>query len=104
MIRRRNLLARIATALVGFLLFLYGLIAAFSPLPLGAPLVIIGLFMIAAAVPAFRPFIRALRRRWRWFDKLVRLVAAKGPRDVKDVAEETEPNPPKDNSDAEIKR
>lgn len=75
---------------------MYGLIAAFSPLPFGAPLVIIGFFMIAAAVPAFRPLIKRLRKRWRWFDRLVRLVAAKGPQDVKDVAEETDPSEPKD--------
>jgi len=89
----RVIAARIITSLIGFVLFLYGMIAAFSPLPAGAPLVILGVLMIAAANPAARPYIRRLRRRWRWFDRLVRVVAKRGPTSVKSVEEETAPEP-----------
>lgn len=82
------------TSLIGFVFFVYGMIAAFSPLPAGAPLVILGVLMIASANPAARPLIRSLRRRWRWFDRLVRLVASTGPPAVRSVAAETAPNTP----------
>ncbi|MFZ5619110.1 MAG: hypothetical protein ACOZAA_17495 [Pseudomonadota bacterium] len=81
-----------ATSLVGAALFVYGLIASFSPLPAGAPLVILGLLMIAAANPAARPFIRRMRKRWRWFDRLVRFVGKRGPPGVQSVTAETTPN------------
>lgn len=87
----RVIAARIATSLIGFALFFYGMIAAFSPLPAGAPLVILGVLMIAAANPAARPYIRRLRRRWRWFDRLVRLVAKGAPDAVKLVEAATAP-------------
>lgn len=88
----RVIVARIATSLVGAALFVYGLIASFSPLPAGAPLVILGLLMIAAANPAARPVIRRMRKRWRWFDRLVRFVGKRGPPGVRSVAAETSPN------------
>jgi hypothetical protein len=96
----RVIAARVATSLVGLVLFLYGLVAAFSPLPAGAPLVILGLMMIAAANPAARPIIRRMRRRWRWFDTLVRMVGRRGPPSIRLVeastAPETSPEASKD--------
>jgi hypothetical protein len=96
----RVIAVRVATSLVGLVLFLYGLVAAFSPLPAGAPLVILGLMMIAAANPAARPIIRRMRRRWRWFDTLVRMVGRRGPPSIRLVeastAPETSPEASKD--------
>lgn len=92
----RVIAARLATSLVGLVLFLYGLIAAFSPLPAGAPLVILGLLMIAAANPAARPYIRRMRRRWRWFDALVRMVGRRGPPSIQSVEASTAPEVSKD--------
>jgi hypothetical protein len=89
--RIRAFAVRLVTTLAGIALFIYGLIAAFSPLPLGAPLVIVGLFMIAGANPAFRPVIRRMRRRWPWFDKLVRAVATRAGVTMRTVIEETDP-------------
>jgi uncharacterized membrane protein YbaN (DUF454 family) len=89
----RVIAARVATSLVGFVLVLYGMIAAISPLPAGAPFVILGVLMIAGANPAARPYIRRMRRRWRWFDRLVRLVARAGPPSVRTVEAETAPGP-----------
>ncbi len=88
--------ARIVTSLVGLVLFLYGMIAAFSPLPAGAPLVILGVLMIAGANPAARPYIRKMRRRWKWFDRLVRMVGKRGPASIKTVEKETAPEVTKD--------
>ncbi len=85
------MIARIATTLVGVVLILYGVVAAISPLPLGVILIAVGFVMIAGANPAARPLIRAMRRRWRWFDKLVRLAAHRSPPRFKDVIEETDP-------------
>ncbi len=87
----RIIAARVATSLIGLALFVYGMIASFSPLPAGAPLVILGVLMIAAANPAARPYIRRMRRRWRWFDRLVRLVATRGPETVRQVEADTKP-------------
>ena len=92
----RIIASRVATSLIGFALFLYGLIAFFSPLPAGAPLIILGLLMIAAANPAARPAIRRMRRRWRWFDKLVKVVGKRGPASVKTVETETAPEASQD--------
>ncbi|MEK7264571.1 MAG: hypothetical protein AAB227_00600 [Pseudomonadota bacterium] len=92
----RVIAARIATSLIGFVLFLYGMIAAFSPLPAGAPLVIIGVLMIAAANPAARPLIRRMRRRWRWFDRFVRLAGKRGPPVIRTVVVETAPDDSQD--------
>lgn len=85
------MLARIATAISGIILIVYGVIAAVSPLPLGVPLVVVGLLMVAAAVPATRPIIRAMRARWRWFDQLVRLAARRSPKRFHEVDEATTP-------------
>lgn len=86
------MLARILTTLTGVLLVLYGVIAAISPLPLGVPLIVVGLFMIAGANPAFRPVIRRARRRWAWFDRVVRWAAPKATASVRTVIEETDPH------------
>ena len=85
------MIARLVTTLVGIAFFVYGIVAFLSPLPVGAPLAVLGLFMIAGANPAFRPVIRAMRRRWGWFDKLVLLIAPRAKGVVKTVIAETDP-------------
>lgn len=96
--RRPNLRAiavRIATTVTGIVFMIYGIIAFLSPLPLGAPLIIVGFFMIAVANPAFRPVIVRIRRRWRWFNKLVLKIAPRTSPAVRHVIDETTPNDPK---------
>jgi len=86
------MLSRIATSLAGFVLVVYGLVAALSPfLPAGVPLVVLGLLMIALANPAARPLIRRMRTRWRWFDRLALALATRAPKNVRRVIEETTP-------------
>lgn len=85
-------MARLVTSLIGAVLVVYGVIAAISPLPAGVPLVVLGLIMIASANPAARPFIRRLRRKWRWFDAMVAAAGKAGPAHVKRVVRETEPH------------
>lgn len=87
------MIARFVTTIVGVVVLVYGVIAAISPLPLGLPLVVLGLLMIAAANPAARPLIRSMRRRWRWFDFLVRKAARHSPKRFQETIEETDPNP-----------
>ena len=97
------MIARIATTLSGIVLIVYGVIAAISPLPLGVPLVVLGLIMIAGANPAARPLIRWMREHWRWFDVLVVHLARRSSKRFKDVFEETEPHdhprPPEPNNE-----
>ncbi len=95
------MLSRIGATLAGLLLMIYGLVASFSPLPGGAPLVIIGLLTIAGANPAARPLIVRMRRRWPWFNRLVRIVGKRAPRHVARVVEATEPPPAEPAQDAE---
>ena len=97
----RDLIARIVTTLAGAVLMIYGLIAAFSPLPAGAPLVILGFLMIAGANPAARPAVRYFRRRWRWFDKLVVLIGKRAPERVKSTIRETAPGLANEESEAD---
>ena len=85
--------ARFVTSIIGFVLIVYGVIAAISPLPLGVPLVVLGLLMIAGANPAARPLIRRMRARWRWFDAIVSRIGEKSPENIRTVIEETEPAP-----------
>lgn len=85
------MIARITTTALGVLFFIYGVIAAVSPLPVGIPFAILGLFMIAGANPAFRPAIRWMRRRWGWFDKFVRMAAPRATGVVRTVIVETDP-------------
>jgi hypothetical protein len=98
----RGALARIATTVAGAALAIYGVLAAVSPFPAGLPLLILGLIMIAAANPAARPFIRKLRRRWGWFDKLVGAVGKRGSERIRSVIAETDPTP-ESNEDAPSK-
>lgn len=86
------MIARIVTTFIAIVLIIYGVIAAISPLPLGVPLVILGLVMIAAANPAARPVIRRMRKKWKWFDKIVRSVGSQSPETLKDVLQETAPD------------
>lgn len=87
----RVIVSRVVTSFAGFFLIVYGAIAVISPLPAGAPLMIIGLLMLALANPSARPIVRRLRRRFRWFDGIVRKVAGRGKGDMKALLEETDP-------------
>ena len=85
------MIARLATTITGIILVIYGVLAAISPLPLGVPLVVIGLVMIAAVNPAARPLILAMRRRWRWFDYIARKAARRSPARFRETFRETDP-------------
>lgn len=86
------MIRRIITSLVGAVLIVYGVIAALSPLPAGALLIVLGMVMIGLANPAARPLIRAMRRRWRWFDRLVTGLGRRAPAGVRSLVEATNPN------------
>ena len=85
------MISRALASLIGAVLFLYGLIAALSPLPLGVPLMVFGFLIFAAANPYARPLLRRLRRRWSWFDALVRQVGKRAPDRFDDLIDETDP-------------
>lgn len=95
------MLGRIGATISGFVLMTYGILAAFTPLPAGAPLVIIGLLMIAGANPAARPVIVRMRRRWPWFHRLVKIIGNRAPRHIAKVAHATEPGSSDEPGEAE---
>ncbi len=82
---------RIATSFAGLFLCLYGAIAALSPLPAGAPLLIFGILLIALANPRARPFVRRMRRRAAVFDAIVRALGPRAGKDIKALIDETDP-------------
>lgn len=90
------MISRALASLIGAVLFLYGLIAALSPLPLGVPLMVFGFLVFAAANPYARPWLRRLRRRWSWFDVLVRQVGKRASDRFDDLIDETEPEEKED--------
>jgi hypothetical protein len=61
-------LLRILVGLFALVLIVFGLIWMFSPLPLGFIFVILGVLLLAAVLPAF---LRWIRRRWRWLDRIL---------------------------------
>jgi len=85
------LISRALASFIGAILFLYGGIAAISPLPLGLPLMILGFLIFAGANPFARPLLRRIRHRWRWFDALVRQVGKKSSGRFRDVLQDTDP-------------
>jgi hypothetical protein len=85
------LISRALASLIGAILFLYGVIAALSPLPLGLPLMVLGFLMFAGANPVARPLLQRLRQRWGWFDALVRQVGKRSSGRFRDVLKDTEP-------------
>lgn len=91
------MIRRIVTSILGAILIVYGVIAAISPLPAGAPLIVLGIVMVALANPAARPLVRRMRRRWRWFDRLVIALGRHGPAGVRSLVEATSPDDRADN-------
>ncbi|MEM9495918.1 MAG: hypothetical protein AAGA09_07930 [Pseudomonadota bacterium] len=59
---------RAIVAIFAILMILIGVILAPSPIPFGIILVALGFFLLAAVAPGF---VRWLRRRWRWLDRLL---------------------------------
>ncbi|NWG70422.1 MAG: hypothetical protein HXY23_02285 [Parvularculaceae bacterium] len=87
------MLSRLTTTIAGILLIIYGVVAGLSPLPAGVVSIVFGLLMIVAANPAARPALRRLRRRWPWFNAMVKWLGGKAPPGpIKSVAAETSPD------------
>lgn len=86
------MISRALASLIGAVLFIYGVIAALSPLPLGVPLMVFGFLIFAGANPVARPLLRRMRRRWPWFNALVLQVGKRARDRFDDLIDETEPN------------
>ena len=59
---------RILLAIFALALIFFGAIMTISPVPLGFIFVLLGLFLLAAALPAF---FRWMRKHWRWLDRIM---------------------------------
>ncbi len=84
--------SRVLVSIAGAALFLYGVIAALSPLPLGVPLMVLGFLMIAGAIPATRPLLKRMRRKWPWFNGLVREISKRMPDRFGALQKQTDPS------------
>jgi hypothetical protein len=70
------MLFRVAVTIFALALIAFGLIWTLSPIPFGFVIVALGLLLLIAVAPAE---IRWLRRRWRWFDRLMHRLEARLP-------------------------
>jgi hypothetical protein len=59
---------RLAVSLFAILMILFGLVWTISPIPFGIVFLTLGTLLLAAAAPGE---VRWLRRRLRWFDRLM---------------------------------
>ncbi|MCB2099030.1 MAG: hypothetical protein KDE05_15475 [Parvularculaceae bacterium] len=59
---------RIAVSIFALLLIGFGVVLTISPIPFGIVLVILGFLLFVSAAPAE---VRWLRKRWRWFDRMM---------------------------------
>lgn len=59
---------KFAVAVFAVILILVGAIITPTPIPFGVVFMAIGFLLLAAVAPAF---VRWLRRRMRWFDRLI---------------------------------
>ncbi|WDI31049.1 hypothetical protein PUV54_13920 [Hyphococcus flavus] len=100
------MIARIATTIAAILLAIYGIFAAISPLPFGVPLVVLALIMFAAVNPSARPLVLWMRRRWKWFDYLVRKAADRSPARFNETFQNTDPanHPQKNRQETENRK
>lgn len=62
---------RFLVATFALLLIIGGAVLTISPIPGGIFIFLMGLIVFAAAVP--KP-VRALRKRWRWFDRFMHRI------------------------------
>jgi hypothetical protein len=59
---------RIAVTVFSLFLIAFGLVWTISPLPFGFVIVFFGFLLLASVAPAE---VRWVRRRWRWFDRVM---------------------------------
>lgn len=71
MIVIRFLISALAIAMIGF-----GLVLTISPIPFGFVLVILGVLLFVSVAPAE---VRWIRRRWRWFDRMMHRLEKRMP-------------------------
>ncbi|MEX0645124.1 MAG: hypothetical protein WD076_07430 [Parvularculaceae bacterium] len=70
-------LFRAAVGVFAVLLMIAGVIIAPTPLPFGIIIFIIGFTLFAAVAPTY---VRAIRRRWRWFDRQLHKIEKRLPK------------------------
>lgn len=59
---------RFAVTLFAIFLILFGLVWTISPIPFGIVFLFLGFLLLLSAAPGE---IRWLRKRWRWFDRVM---------------------------------
>ncbi|HNR77826.1 MAG TPA: hypothetical protein PKM48_11895 [Parvularculaceae bacterium] len=68
---------RIAVSIFALLLIGFGAVLTISPIPFGIVLVILGFMLFVSAAPAE---VRWLRKRWRWFDRMMHRLEKRMPK------------------------
>lgn len=67
---------RVAVTAFALFLIVFGLIWTISPIPFGIIIVALGFFLLVTVAPAE---IRWVRRRWRWFDRMMHKLETRLP-------------------------
>jgi uncharacterized membrane protein YbaN (DUF454 family) len=82
-------LIRILLVLLALALIVVGVIWTISPIPFGFVLIIVGLLVLASQAPRF---VRWLRRRWKWFDRVLNALQRWLPRFLTRPLRESSPD------------
>lgn len=72
-----RILLSFLAGIIGIILIIIGLITAITPVPLGLPLALVGVVMLAGGAPAM---LRWIRKRWKWLDTKLRALEKRLPR------------------------
>lgn len=82
---------RIAIFAFAIVILILGAILLPLPIPLGAPLLVIGATMLITVSPAFARLVSSGRARWTRLDYAMSWLEAKAPANLADILRKTRP-------------
>lgn len=88
----RPAVRRLLTFAAAIVIMIVGAILLPLPIPLGAPLLVIGAAMMISVSPAFAAFIAWCRNRWSRLDYAMSWLEAKAPNHLASILRKTRPN------------
>ncbi|MGF1649797.1 MAG: hypothetical protein ACFCUN_05050 [Hyphomicrobiaceae bacterium] len=82
---------RFFTFVAAIVLLILGLILLPLPIPLGAPLLVIGSAMMISVSPAFARLVANARERWQRFDDALSFLEVRAPETLAEILRKTRP-------------
>lgn len=86
---------RLFIQVIGWFLFLLGLILAPTPIPIGLLLLLLGAILLLPTSRSFRIAVKKGRSKSPSFNKLMQKVTAKAPKGIKTILNKTSPSKPR---------